>query len=120
MARIGVRGTIGDLLVEAGRTIAVVQQGVLIACSINNQCTELSRPGEAAVVTATSVMNEGVGGAGGWSFASLCAGDLCEATRFASLQPPPGGYLTLSGKFDGEFGRGATALAGAGQLRWSW
>ncbi len=96
VARIGVRGTIGDLLVEAGRTIAVVQQGVLIACSINNQCTELSRPGEAAVVTATSVTNEGVGGAGGWSFASLCAGDLCEATRFASLQPPPGGTRVTS------------------------
>jgi uncharacterized protein with beta-barrel porin domain len=36
------------------------------------------------------------------------------------IEIPLTSYLTLSGKFDGEFGHGATTLAGAGKVRWSW
>lgn len=95
---IGVRGTVVDIFSEPGRMIAVLQQGVVLACSTSYRCTVLSKPGETAVITATSATNEGVGGGGGWSFASLCASDssLCEVTTLASSQPasPPNYNLT--------------------------
>ena len=90
VATIGVRGTVVDIKPDPGRTIVVLQQGRVIACSTSYHCTVLSKPGETAVITATSATNEGVGGGGGWSFASLCASDLslCEVTTLASSQPP--------------------------------
>ena len=36
------------------------------------------------------------------------------------IELPLTSHLTISGKFDGEFGHGATALAGTGKVRWSW
>jgi hypothetical protein len=89
VATIGVRGTVVDINSETGRTIVVLQQGSVLACSTSNRCTVLSLPGETAVITAASATNEGVGGGGGWSFAGSCASDasLCEKTNLASSQP---------------------------------
>jgi hypothetical protein len=89
VATIGVRGTVVDILSQAGRTIAVLQEGVVLACSKSYQCTTLSHPGETAIITATSATKQN-GGQGKWNFESNCSADpaLCEVTQMASGQLP--------------------------------
>jgi hypothetical protein len=102
VATISVRGTMFGTKHEQDqrRTIVNLERqpnrppGRAAVCNNNTfQCVVLSTPGETAVVTETSITNEGVGGGGGWSFANLCPNDpsLCEVTTLASTQPtsPP-------------------------------
>ena len=36
------------------------------------------------------------------------------------IEVPVTPFVTISGKFDGEFGNGATTWAGTGRVRWVW
>jgi hypothetical protein len=92
VATIGVRGTILDILSQRGKTTVVLQEGASHVCAIGGACTELTRPGDTAVITST-------GGKTGtrkfstppWTFAANCtaAPGLCTVTRYAEAAPPP-------------------------------
>ncbi|THD57645.1 MAG: hypothetical protein E8A46_00570 [Bradyrhizobium sp.] len=90
IATIGVRGTIFDVRSQRSNTTVVLQEGAARVCAIGGQCTELTHPGDTAVVTST----------GGkvtirklatppWSFAANCAAaaGLCTVTRYADATP---------------------------------
>src|SRR5580704_4763480 len=90
LATIGVRGTILDILSQRGKTTVVLQEGASRVCATGGQCTELTQPGDTAVVTSS----------GGkttihrtnnppWTFASTCAAaaGLCTVTQFAAATP---------------------------------
>src|ERR1700730_6127141 len=81
LAAIGVRGTTLDILSERFKTIVVQQDGMSRACAIGGQCTDLTQPGDTAIITS----------AGGkvtiqktdnppWTFAAACAAaaGLCQ------------------------------------------
>ena len=94
IATIGVRGTILDIRSRRAETTVVLQEGASRVCAIGGQCTELTHPGDTAVVTSS-------GGKVGiqkfntppWSFAANCAAaaGLCTVTRYADATPsaPP-------------------------------
>jgi hypothetical protein len=90
IATIGVRGTILDILSQRGKTTVVLQEGASHVCAIGGQCTELTHPGDTAVITS----------AGGkvtiqkfntppWSFAANCAAaaGICTVTQYADAIP---------------------------------
>ncbi|WP_029584286.1 FecR domain-containing protein [Bradyrhizobium sp. URHD0069] len=90
LATIGVRGTTLDILSQRARTTVVLQDGASRVCTISGQCTELTQPGDTAVITS----------AGGnvtmqktnnppWTFAATCtaAAGLCSATQYANATP---------------------------------
>jgi ferric-dicitrate binding protein FerR (iron transport regulator) len=90
VATIGVRGTILDILSQRRKTTVVLQEGASRVCAIGGQCTELTHPGDTAVITS----------AGGlvtiqkfnippWSFAANCAAaaGLCTVTQYADATP---------------------------------
>jgi hypothetical protein len=90
LASIGVRGTVLDILSQRGKTTVVLQEGASRVCATGGQCTELTQPGDTAVITST----------GGkttihrtnnppWTFASTCAAaaGLCTVTQFAAAAP---------------------------------
>lgn len=90
LATIGVRGTTLDILSERGRTTVVLQDGASRVCTLGSQCTELTQPGDTAVITSE-------GGKSTikrtnnppWTFASTCgaAAGLCTVTQFADATP---------------------------------
>jgi hypothetical protein len=90
LASVGVRGTVLDILSLRGKTTVVLQEGASRVCATGGQCTELTQPGDTAVVTSS----------GGkttihrtnnppWTFASTCAAaaGLCTVTQFAAATP---------------------------------
>jgi hypothetical protein len=114
VATIGVRGTKVDALVVGlpsapgeppAQTTATLQAdpprrtGSARVCNPKIlRCVILSKPGETAVVTETSITKQDVGG---WNFAAnYCTGDpaLCEVTTLASTQPtsPPSYDVTTA------------------------
>jgi hypothetical protein len=90
LATIGVRGTTLDILSQRARTTVVLQDGASRVCTISGQCTELTQPGDTAVITS----------AGGnvtmqktnnppWTFTATCtaAPGLCTPTQYADATP---------------------------------
>jgi hypothetical protein len=96
VATIGVRGTILDILSQPGKTTVVLQEGASRVCAIGGPCTELTHPGDTAVVTSTGGKTTTKKfGTPPWSFAANCAATpgLCSVTQYAEAAPltPAGG-----------------------------
>ena len=52
VATIGVRGTILDILSQRGKTTVVLRDnGASRVCTLSFQCTELTKPGDTAIIT---------------------------------------------------------------------
>jgi hypothetical protein len=91
LASIGVRGTILDILSQQGKTTVVLQEGASIVCTLSFQCIQLTRPGDAAVITSTGgkttikKTNNSP-----WTFAASCAAaaGLCAVSDYADAGPP--------------------------------
>ncbi|MEA2864275.1 MAG: hypothetical protein QOC84_2231 [Bradyrhizobium sp.] len=104
LATIGVRGTTLDILSQRVRTTVVLQHGASRVCTLGGQCTELTQPGDTAIITST----------GGniriqktntppWTFAANCAAaaGLCGVTQYADATPtltPPVDDAMLCGR----------------------
>jgi hypothetical protein len=90
LATIGVRGTILDILSTKGRTVVVLQEGASRVCATSRQCTELTQPGDTAIVTLTDgkVTNRKTK-TPPWTFANNCRAEprLCSISEFARVTP---------------------------------
>ena len=90
LATIGVRGTILDILSQRGKTTVVLQEGASHVCTIGGQCTELTEPGDTAVITSTAgrVTIQKTNNPP-WTFAGTCgaAAGLCSTTQYADTTP---------------------------------
>jgi len=86
LATIGIRGTILDILSQRGRTMVVLQDGASRVCTLSFQCTELTQPGDTAVITSTNgkVTIQKTNNPS-WTFAKSCAAaaGLCSTTQYA-------------------------------------
>lgn len=90
LATVGVRGTVLDILSQRGKTTVVLQEGASRVCTLTFQCTELTQPGDTAIITLT-------GGRStiyktnhsSWNFAANCAAaaGLCTVTQYADATP---------------------------------
>jgi hypothetical protein len=92
VATIGVRGTILDILSQRGKTTVVLQEGASRVCAIGGACTELTHPGDTAVITsAGGKTTTKKFGTPPWTFAANCtaAPGLCTVTQYAEAAPPP-------------------------------
>lgn len=92
VATIGVRGTVLDILSARGKTTVVLQEGASRVCAIGGACTELTHPGDTAVITSTGGKTTTKKfGTPPWTFAANCRGapGLCTATAYADAAPPP-------------------------------
>ena len=90
IATIGVRGTILDIRSRRADTTVVLQEGASRVCAIGGQCTELTHPGDTAVVTSTSgKVTIQKFNTPPWSFAANCAAaaGLCTVTQYADATP---------------------------------
>lgn len=91
-AIIGVRGTTYDVLVEAGRTRVVLQEGAVRVCRRAGViCIELTEPGQSAEVTDNGITGPIDPAQKTWDFGSLCGGavDPCaRVTQFALNDRP--------------------------------
>jgi len=94
LATIGVRGTILDILSKKTMTIVALQEGASRVCTVSFQCTELTQPGDTAVITSAggkvtiSKTNNPT-----WTFASTCnaVAGLCSTTQYADATPADDG-----------------------------
>ena len=90
LATIGVRGTILDILSQKGATTVVLQEGASSVCTTGGQCTELTQPGDTAVIKSTAgrVTIQRTNNPP-WTFAGSCgaAAGLCSKTDFAEAHP---------------------------------
>ena len=86
LATIGVRGTTLDILSQRGKTTVVLQDGASRVCTLSFQCTELTQPGDTAVITSSNgkVTIQKTNNPP-WTFAKTCgaAAGLCSTTEFA-------------------------------------
>ena len=92
IATIGVRGTVLDILSQRGKTTVVLQEGTSRVCATGGTCTELTHPGDTAVITSTGGRSTTKKfGAPPWTFAANCsaAPGLCTVTQYAEAAPPP-------------------------------
>lgn len=92
VATIGVRGTVLDILSQQGKTTVVLQEGASRVCAIGGACTELTHPGDTAVITSTGHKTTTKKfGNSRWSFAANCNAvpGLCGVTQSAEAAPPP-------------------------------
>ena len=92
VATIGVRGTVLDILSARGKTTVVLQEGASRVCAIGGACTELTHPGDTAVITSSAGKNTTKKfGTPPWTFAASCTGapGLCTVTQYAEAAPPP-------------------------------
>ena len=90
LAAIGVRGTTVDVLSQRFRNIVALQHGMVRVCAIGGECTDLTQPGDTAIITS-------VGGKvtiqktnnPRWTFAATCAAaaGLCTVTNYADATP---------------------------------
>jgi outer membrane immunogenic protein len=92
---LGIRGTVFDLLVEAGRTIVILREGVIVACPIRTPqgCTTLATPGQVVIVTPSAVESPARAGPLPTQFTEQCLSPIdraaCQFTTTAELSPPP-------------------------------
>lgn len=85
LATLGVRGTILDLNLELLKNTVVLKEGASRVCAGGN-CVELTRVGEAAVITATGTrINIELQPSTTWSFDSACNG-MCSPMSFAEAE----------------------------------
>jgi len=90
LATIGVRGTTLDILSQRGRTVVVLQEGASSVCTLSFQCTQLTQPGDTAIITSsngrTTITKTN---APPWTFAAACnaALGLCAVTQYADASP---------------------------------
>ena len=90
LATIGVRGTILDILSQRGKTTVVLQEGASRVCATGGQCTELTQPGDTAVITSSggkvTIRKVSVPP---WTFSANCAASpgLCTVTQYAQAAP---------------------------------
>jgi len=92
IATIGVRGTVLDILSQRGKTTVVLQEGASRVCAIGGACTELTHPGDTAVITSTGGKSTTKKfGTPPWTFAANCSASpgLCTVTQYAEAAPPP-------------------------------
>src|ERR1700677_4035482 len=90
LATIGVRGTVLDILSQRGKTTVVLQEGASRVCATGGQCTELTQPGDTAVITsAGSKVTIKKVNIPPWNFAANCAAvaGLCTVTNYADATP---------------------------------
>lgn len=90
LATIGVRGTILDILSQRGRTVVVLGDGAARVCTLSFQCTELTQPGDTAIITSTNGKTTiQKTNSPPWTFARNCAaaGGLCTTTEYADASP---------------------------------
>jgi hypothetical protein len=87
LATIGVRGTILDILSQKSGTTVVLQEGASSVCTTRGQCTELTQPGDTAVIKSTGgrVTIQRTNSPP-WTFAAACSGTagLCSTTDLAA------------------------------------
>jgi hypothetical protein len=90
VATIGVRGTVLDILSQRGKTTVVLQEGASRVCATGGQCTELTQPGDTAIITSTAgkVTIQKTNNPP-WTFAGTCAAaaGLCSTTQYADATP---------------------------------
>jgi hypothetical protein len=92
VATIGVRGTVLDILAQRGKTTVVLQEGASRVCATGGACTELTHPGDTAVITSAGGKSTTKKfGTPPWTFAANCsaAPGLCTVTQYAEAAPPP-------------------------------
>jgi hypothetical protein len=86
LATIGVRGTTLDILSQRSKTTVVLQDGASRVCTLSFQCTELTQPGDTAVITSSNgkVTIQKTSNPP-WTFAKTCgaAAGLCSTSEFA-------------------------------------
>lgn len=93
LATIGVRGTTLDILSQRVKTTVVLQDGTSRVCAIGGQCSELTEPGDTAVITSaggkTTIQKTNTPP---WTFASTCgaAAGLCTVTQYTDATPGDG------------------------------
>jgi hypothetical protein len=129
-AAIGVRGTVLDIGIAGNKTRVTLREGRAIVCPVNKgaafeqlardcthgkgrncDCTDLTQVGQTVEVsrkgsgkTTQALTPDDV------DFASLCSGDLCQETDYASLTR---GFTELADAIDGpNGGGGGPALCG--------
>ncbi len=92
-AAIGVRGTVLDIAVTAGRTGVTLREGSAIVCARGGACVVLRQNGQSAQVKKVGGANQASLTSTPVNFASLCSGggSLCAAGTYASLSPGGGG-----------------------------
>jgi hypothetical protein len=91
-ASIGVRGTVLDIGVTAGRTGVTLREGSAIVCARGGGCVELHQNGQTAQVKKLGGANRASLSSTPVNFASLCAGgSLCSGGAYASASPGGGG-----------------------------
>lgn len=112
-AVIGVRGTVFDVGVSAGRTSVVLREGALTVCPRSGgECVDLSRPGESAIVTNRQAQGPLPPDAVGFSFDPYCyvtaLGSMCMRSAAPSGYDPsrPGFTRDPAGGNDGGRGPG--------------
>ena len=90
VATIGVRGTILDILSQRGKTTVVLRDnGASRVCTLSFQCTELTKPGDTAVITfAGGQYTIQKSSTPPWTFACGAAAGLCSTTQYADATPP--------------------------------
>lgn len=92
LATIGVRGTIFDLLHQAGRSVVVLVEGAVRVCTrAGTTCVDLDRPGEMVVVTARGVSDPRPAGPNDFDFGTVCQSygeSICRFSRAARLPLP--------------------------------
>ena len=91
LGTIGVRGTILDILVQRGKITVVLQEGASSVCTLSFQCTQLTQPGDTAIITSTGSRSTiQKTNHSPWTFAAACAATpgLCNVTDFADATPP--------------------------------
>jgi hypothetical protein len=91
LATIGVRGTVVDTLVEAGRVLVAQMRGFSQVCTGGGVCADLS-PGEFVVITRAGISPPAPIGAGTWTFERYCVsgGSICAPLLGpSSVYTPP-------------------------------
>ena len=90
-ASTGVRGTVLDIAVTAGRTGVTLREGSAIVCARGGGCVELRQDGQTAQVKKVGGANQASFSSTPVDFASLCAGgSLCSGSTYASASPGGG------------------------------
>ena len=89
VATIGVRGTILDILSQRGKTTVVLRDnGASRVCTLTFQCTDLTKPGDTAVITFAggkyTILKSSTPP---WTFACGAAAGLCNTTQYADATP---------------------------------
>ena len=89
VATIGVRGTILDILSQRGKTTVVLRDnGASRVCTLTFQCTDLTKPGDTAVITFAggkyAILKSSTPP---WTFACGAAAGLCNTTQYADATP---------------------------------